>query len=378
MEGVTKWDLWDSNACDDLSYYFCHVKPTSVASPGKVEFSKAKEHLNELEMEPSCSRRKTNAKPTSVASARKVDLHQQFSKAKRHLSGLEMEPHSCSTRKIKHSINEERESGIRTEHQRMCSRVKSLADEVKRERKKCKKIGIMNSKLLSDIAEAKLSAKKFMDNLEKEKKARRFLDDQCHELAEEIEGNQAEIGELRNQRERIQEEVEEERKMLQIAGVWREEQAQMKLLDAKLVVEDKLLDINDMISNLEAFLRKANLTTDVDAHQVSQRSETSGVSSVSLKQSRKKESSAFKVKTALSRNRDTTKSESSIITTVSPQRVFDGGGVSVRRNPHVNRAMKGQIEWPRGVRRDELAPKLLEDKLEGQKMLMRNVLKQRS
>ncbi|KAI3456451.1 hypothetical protein Pfo_013114 [Paulownia fortunei] len=479
-EGVTKWDYCNSRAWDDVSYFRSHVKLTSVASARQAELLKARKQVNELEAERGWSRTKIKY---------------------------------CMKK-----LNEERASWMRTEHQKMCSIVKNLEDGVKRERKNCRRMDIVNSKLLRDIAEAKLLARKLMHNLEKEKKARELLEDVCNELAKEIEGYKAEIGALRNQRKRIQEEVEKERKMLQIAEVWREEQAQMKLVDAKLILENKYAEMNNFIADLKAFLRKSNLTTDVNVmweakvlrqafdpfniqgikevscmlpgnmftiikdsqsneaegrnadhcfshdqayyasivhninpevndatrksvcsngltggietvtqaeiyssptlgesegsvnkissskymsncdtkrnkneHHGSQKSESSEISLVSLKQSKKKSSSACKLQRTLPRNKDTcktilidgggrlsTRSISSIVSLASPQRVLNEGAVNVGGNPHVVRAMKGHIEWPEGIRRHGLAANLMEAKLESQKALLRNVLKQRS
>lgn len=464
-EGVTKWDYCNSKAWDDDSYFQSHVKLTSAASARQAELFKARKHVNELEAEGGWSR---------------------------------MQIKHCMKK-----LNEERALRMRTEHQKMCSVIKNLADCVKRERKNCKKMDIMNSKLLRDIAEAKLSARRFIRNLEKEKKAREELEDVCNNLAKEIEGNKVEIGALRNHRKKIQEEIEEERTMLQIAEVWQEEQAQMKLADAKLILEDKYAEINNLIADVKACLRRLNLTTDVNVmskakvlrrdfdsvniradknltytlpksdnmFRIIKDSQTSeaerrsadhcfshdqahyasiahhinpevkdatrkGVRSnggfedvscietvsqaeiysgrtpgesegsvnkirrrkhvsncdaehkVSLMQPKKKGSFACKLQRALPRNKDKCKtividgssnrSISSIISVASPQRAAGGRALDVRRNPHVVRAMKGHIEWPRGIQRHGLATSLLEAKLESQKTLLRNVLKQRS
>ena len=46
-------------------------------------------------------------------------------------------------------------------------------------------------------------------------------------------------------------------------------------------------------------------------------------------------------------------------------------------NPHVNRGMKGCIEWPRGAQKNSLKAKLLEARMESQKIQLRQVLKQK-
>ncbi|KAL0442930.1 UNVERIFIED_CONTAM: hypothetical protein Slati_2015700 [Sesamum latifolium] len=476
-EGVTKWDYCYSKAWDDVSCF-----------RGQAEILKNNKDIA----------------TTPVASARCAELF----KARKRINKLEAEQ-GWSRRKLKHflkKLNEERASWIRTQHQKMCSMVKNLESDVKKEKRKCRKMDIMNSKLLNDITEVKLSATKFKQNFEKEKRARELWEDVCDELAKEIEGSKAEIEALRNGRARIQEEVEEERKMLQLVEVWREERSQMKLVNAKLMSEHKYAKMNNLILDLEAFLRPLNSTTDMakefsseiedsqtceaeviriadncfshyqadygtfdatrksvrsngltdggsgfediscqetltqaeiyptrtsggsdhsvnkisrskyksnyepehkeNAHHGYERSESNEISSVSLKQSKKKKSSTVsKLQRTLPRNDGTCKtiltngisrrpsngSISSIAPLASPQGVCDERAVNgqdlvgqwrspdQRRNPHVVRAMKGHIEWRRGgIPRQGSAANLLKAKLESQKMILRNVLKKRS
>jgi hypothetical protein len=47
-------------------------------------------------------------------------------------------------------------------------------------------------------------------------------------------------------------------------------------------------------------------------------------------------------------------------------------------HPHVNRGgMKGCIEWPRGAQKSSLKSKLIEARIESQKVQLKHVLKQR-
>ncbi|KAL0305930.1 UNVERIFIED_CONTAM: hypothetical protein Sradi_6010300 [Sesamum radiatum] len=444
-EGVTKWDYCYSKAWVDVSYF-----------RGRAEILKNNQEIA----------------TTPVASARCAELF----KARKRINKLEAEQ-GWSRTKLKHflkKLNEERASWIRTQHQRMCLMVKNLENDVKRERRKCRKMDIMNSKLLNDITEVKLSARKFKQNFEKEKRARELWEDVCDELAKEIEGSKAEIEALRNQHARIQEEVEKERKMMQLVEVWREERSQMKLINAKLMSEHKYTKMNNLIVDLEAFLRPLKSTTAMvkefsseiedsqtceaeviripdncsshnqanyetfdatrkrdgsngltgggsgfedtscqetltqaeiyptrtsggsdhsvnkisrrkytsnydaehkeNAHHRYERFESNEISSVSLKQSKKKKSSTIsKLQRTLPRNEDTCKtiltdgisqrpsngSISSIAPMASPQGVCGERAVAgqdlvgqwhspdQRRNPHIVRAMKGHIEWRR-------------------------------
>ncbi|KAL8461422.1 hypothetical protein ACS0TY_031962 [Phlomoides rotata] len=321
----------------------------------------------------------------------------------------------------KHVDENEPDGGrSRTKNEQRCSEFKNLAGGAKRESKNCRNMDMVNPKLLRDIAEAKSSAMMFVQNLEREKKAREDLEDVCENLAKEIEGSKAQIEALMNQQKRIEMEVEEERKMLQLAEVWREERLQMKMADARLILEDKYAEISNLIADLEALLRRLNLTEDEEFdsvniqrvknstrklpkssnrvavikdsqfteaeriddhhdHNGSHNSEACKISAVSLNQSKKRGSSASKIQRAWSKSKDTCKN---ILTDGSSDRSVPSTvymASKVEKNPHVVRAMKGDIEWPaRGVPRSSSSANRLKATLESQKTLLRNVLKQRN
>ncbi|KAJ1407915.1 hypothetical protein SESBI_23945 [Sesbania bispinosa] len=108
----------------------------------------------------------------------------------------------------------------------------SLKENLNRERKSRQRIEIVNSRLVSELTDAKLLAKRYLQDYEKERKAR--------ELIEE-------------------EEVEEERRMLQMAEVWREERVHMKLIDAKVALDEKYSQMNKLVADLETFLKSMNV-----------------------------------------------------------------------------------------------------------------------
>ncbi|KAL6005724.1 hypothetical protein ACLOJK_006295 [Asimina triloba] len=68
-----------------------------------------------------------------------------------------------------------------------------------------------------------------------ERKKREATERACEELADEIAG-------MREEMERVKSEMEEERKMLRIAEVWREERVQMKLSEARMFMEEKMME----------------------------------------------------------------------------------------------------------------------------------------
>jgi hypothetical protein len=94
-----------------------------------------------------------------------------------------------------------------------------------------------------------------LQDYEKERKARELMEEVCDELAKEIADDKAEVEALKRETLKTRDEIEEERKMLQMAEVWREERVQMKLLDAKLALENKYKELSDLQTHLEAFIR---------------------------------------------------------------------------------------------------------------------------
>lgn len=192
-------------------------------------------------------------------------LRGELKHAQTHIHELEAERETAK-QKLEHflrKLSEERASWRSREHEKIHAVIDDLKSELHRERKLRHRMEILNSKMVNELANAKLSAKKFMQDYEKERKAREILEQVCNELSMEIGEDHAEIGALKKETAKIREEVEEERKMLQMAEVWREERVQMKLVDAKLTLEDKYCQMNKLIGNIEAFLRSKGDPTDV-------------------------------------------------------------------------------------------------------------------
>lgn len=133
--------------------------------------------------------------------------------------------------------------------------VAALRDELGAERRHRRQLEQANARLLRDLAEARSAAKQQAQSYEMERKARELMEDACSELTREVEEDQAEVELLRRECLRMREEMEEERRMLQMAEVWREERVQMKLSDAKLALENKYTHLNRLQAEMEAFLR---------------------------------------------------------------------------------------------------------------------------
>lgn len=160
-------------------------------------------------------------------------------------------------------LEEERILSKCRERQKDHEVIEDLMKELGRERRSRQRIKNLNTNLVSRLANAKLSADRFMKTYEEERKNRRFMEHVCNELAEHIGENKAELKALKRESMKVIDELEEERKMLQIAEVWREERIQMKLIDAKLALEDKYHQVNKLITDVETFLRSRFATLDM-------------------------------------------------------------------------------------------------------------------
>lgn len=157
-------------------------------------------------------------------------------------------------------LNEEKRSWKRREHENLCM-VDELEEQLNRERKSCQRMLTINSKLIDEVADAKLAAKLLFEEYERERKSRELMEEVCNELAKEIAEDKAEVEAIKKESIKMQEEVEEERRMLQLAEVWREERVQMKLFDAKLTLEDKYSQISKLLADLEASLGAPNASS---------------------------------------------------------------------------------------------------------------------
>ncbi|KAF3796752.1 Uncharacterized protein EJ110_NYTH01034 [Nymphaea thermarum] len=228
MERATKWDRGRQRTSDDV--YRCYSQLSFI----------------EDQREPS----------SSIVAV----LQSELDLCRMHIRELEAERRS-SKKKVDHFLRklaEERASWRTREHEKIRLVIDGMKEDLNRERKHRQRAEIMNTKLVNELAEAKLTLKRFMQDYEKERKARELMEEVCDELAKEIADDKAEVEALKREAMKIREEVEEERKMLQMAEVWREERVQMKLVDAKLTLEDKYSQLIRIQTELEAVLKSGS------------------------------------------------------------------------------------------------------------------------
>ncbi|KAJ6714253.1 PROTEIN BRANCHLESS TRICHOME [Salix viminalis] len=102
------------------------------------------------------------------------------------------------------------------------AQILELKAELEHERRARKKVETVNKRLAKELAE--------------ERRGREALERVCEELAREISSDKEEIDHMKR-------EMNEERKMLRMAEVLREERVQMKLAEAKMFFEEKLLEL---------------------------------------------------------------------------------------------------------------------------------------
>ncbi|KAL3508489.1 hypothetical protein ACH5RR_027890 [Cinchona calisaya] len=223
MEGATKWDPVGWKTSTEVKQIFGQQK----------QFNQ-------------------DARASAVMSSLETELEQ----ARAQIHELEVEKRS-SKKKLEHflkKLSEERAAWRCREHEKVHAIIDDIKADLSRERKNRRRLEIVNSKLVNELAEAKLSTKWFMQDYEKERKARELIEEVCDELAKEIGEDKAEVAALKRESLKLREEVDEERKMLQMAEVWREERVQMKLVDAKVALEERYNDMNRLIADLETFL----------------------------------------------------------------------------------------------------------------------------
>lgn len=174
------------------------------------------------------------------------------------------------------------------------------------------------------------------------------------ELADERRRGEAECRALREEAERALEGVEEERRMLRVAELWREERVQMKLADARAAVEEKLREIDDAVAQLHA----ATTTAAAAAASVSDINKSSSCCS------------------SPDGSKSTSQHGQQSPSRTQPHRREPGGG----ENPHIRRGIKGFVEFPKAVRlrgpREERVD--LVSNLECQRAQLRVLMRHRS
>lgn len=203
------------------------------------------------------------------------------------------------------------------------AQVIELKAELEYERKARKKLEVMNKKLAKELGE--------------ERMAREAIERVCEELAREISCRNSEISRMRK-------EMEEERKMLRMAEVIREERVQMKLSEAKFLFEEKVFELSSKPIQSEKTAACADNHDPIfsvvrtNSKPVGCNENSGGFSTMAIQRRASPES----------------------------------------ENPHIKRGIKGFVEFPRVVRAIGSKSRHWGTKLECQKAQLRILLKQKS
>ncbi|CAH8372128.1 unnamed protein product [Eruca vesicaria subsp. sativa] len=121
--------------------------------------------------------------------------------------------------------------------------VDCLVKKLTKEREERKRVNAENSRLKKKMWDMESSVNRL-------RRERDTLEKVCEELVTRID-------ELKAETRREWDETEEERQMLQMAEMWREERVRVKLMDAKLPLEEKYEEMNWFVDELEKCLLMA-------------------------------------------------------------------------------------------------------------------------
>ncbi|XP_058104972.1 protein BRANCHLESS TRICHOME-like [Magnolia sinica] len=191
-----------------------------------------------------------------------------------------------------------------------------LTAEIEFERRLRKQAESMNKRLAREVLE--------------ERRKREAMERACEELAKEIACMKEEIDEMKR-------EMEEERKMLRIAEVWREERVQMKLSEARIFMEEKMLELSKVKAEEEGEVEVKREEGILGIGDLG-----GGICGNSARSPTKRK-----------------------------------GSLEVE-NPHIRRGIKGFVEFPKVVRAVGSRGRQLGSKLECQKAQLRLFLRQKN
>lgn len=263
------------------------------------------------------------------------------------------------------------------------AQIADLKTELEYERRARKKLESINKRLVKELTE--------------ERKGRETMEKMCEEMAKEISFDKSEIT-------RMKKEMDEERKMMRMSEVLREERVQMKLAEAKIFLEEKLLEFEG--SKSKRIPTENSSTTKASSVSFSGKfrqlvlgeKEKSGSSNDNLNRIDSMESS----KSVFGHDKSsacTTEENNDFVSDISTRSVLsenmNNSSFSLSsssslpifqrklaspetENPHIRRGIKGFVEFPRVVRAIGSKNRQWGTKLECQKAQLRILLKQKS
>ncbi|CAO2187284.1 unnamed protein product [Urochloa humidicola] len=185
-----------------------------------------------------------------------ASLEMELQQARDRVSKLEAERVSAK-KQLDHlfkKLAEEKAAWRNREHKKMRAILEDIKADLEHEKKNRRQLETINFKLVDELKEVKLAAKQLLQEYDNEQKTRELTEEVCNKLVREIEEHKSEIEALKQDSVKLRGELDEDRKLLQMAEVWREERVQMKLVDAKLTLEAKYEHLSKLQEDVEAFI----------------------------------------------------------------------------------------------------------------------------
>ncbi|KAJ1267637.1 hypothetical protein BS78_07G072600 [Paspalum vaginatum] len=189
-----------------------------------------------------------------------ASLELELQQARDRVSKLEAERLSAK-KQLDHlfkKLAEEKEAWRNREHKKVRAILEDIKADLEHEKKNRRQLETINFKLVDELKEVKLAAKQLLQEYDNEQKTRELTEEVCNKLVSEIEEHKSEIEALKQDSVKLRGELDEDRKLLQMAEVWREERVQMKLVDAKLALEAKYEQLSKLQEDVEAFISTSN------------------------------------------------------------------------------------------------------------------------
>jgi hypothetical protein len=151
-------------------------------------------------------------------------------------------------------LTEEKAAWRKREHKKVQAILEDMKADLEHEKKNRRQLEKINIKLVDELKEVKMAANNLLQEYDNERKTRELTEEVCTKLVRELEEHKAEIEGLKQDSLKLRAEVDEDRKLLQMAEVWREERVQMKLVDAKLTLEAKYEELSKLQLDVEAII----------------------------------------------------------------------------------------------------------------------------
>ncbi|KAB5564669.1 hypothetical protein DKX38_004723 [Salix brachista] len=213
------------------------------------------------------------------------------------------------------------------------------------------------------------TSRRLAKELDEERRGREALERVCEELAIEMSSDKEDIDQMKR-------EMEEERKMIRMAEVLREERVQMKLAEAKMLFEERLFEL---VGTQNSTCRMEQKSREDKEPEIATPFKATAILSGKLNRlvlgGKSFYDSIESTGVILSDQKSSFNDSTGSISSMATQR---SRASPEPENPHIKRGIKGFVEFPRVVRATGSKNKHWGTKLECQKALLRIPLKQNS